>query len=73
MTSPSSFLVEVSGKNTNKLARNERMHYFEKKPQKLQKCQHFFGVQLAGAAPVLLFRAKGVSSTSHYSKQAVNR
>ena len=29
----------------------------KKKHQKLPKCQHFCGFQLAGAAPVLLFRA----------------
>ena len=39
----------------------------KKKPRKLHKCQHFFGFQLARGAPVLLFRATGESSTSHYS------
>ena len=34
---------------------------FKKKPQKLQICQHFFGFQLAGAAPVL--EAGGKPST----------
>ena len=34
----------------------------EKKPQKLQIVQHFFGFQLAGAAPVLC-RAGGKPST----------
>ena len=43
---------------------NERITS-KKKPQKLQIVQHFFGLQLAGAAPVLLLRATGVSSTSH--------
>ena len=43
---------------------NERIT-FKKKPQKLQIVQHFFGFQLARAAPVLLLRATGVSSTSH--------
>ena len=37
----------------------------KKKPQKLQIVQHFFGFQRAGAAPVLLLRATGVSATSH--------
>ena len=39
------------------------------KPQKLQIVQHFFGFQLARAAPVLLLRATGVSSTSHSSRE----
>ena len=34
---------------------------FKKKPQKLHKCQHFFGFQLARAAPVL--EAGGKPST----------
>ena len=37
------------------------MHYFEKKHQKLEIVQHFFGFQLAGAAPVL--EAGGKPST----------
>ena len=37
---------------------------FKNKPRKLQIVQHFFGFQLARAAPVLLLRATGVSSTS---------
>ena len=51
---------------TTFLIMNERITS-KKKPQKLHKFQHFFGFQLAGAAPVLLLRATGVSSTSHYS------
>ena len=42
---------------------------FKKKPPKLHKCQNSFGFQLARAAPVLLFRATGVSSTSHLNFQ----
>ena len=38
------------------------MHSFQKKPQKLQIVQHFFGFQLARAAPVLL-EAGGKPST----------
>ena len=45
----------------DELARNERMHYFEKKPQKLHKGQHFFGFQLARGAPAL--EAGGKPST----------
>ena len=41
---------------TTFLMMNERMTS-KKKPQKLHKCQHFFGFQLAGAAPVLGNRA----------------
>ena len=41
-----------SGKNTDKLASYERMHYFETKTPKLHKSQHFFGFQLARGAPV---------------------
>ena len=37
----------------------------KRKPLKLTKGQHFFGFQLARAAPVLLLRATGVSSTSY--------
>ena len=49
-------------KITEELARNERMHYFEKKkPPKLYKSQHFFGFQLARGAPVC--RAGGKTST----------
>ena len=40
---------------------NERITS-KKKPPKLYKCQHFVGVQLAGAAPVLL-EAGGKPST----------
>ena len=40
---------------------NERIT-FKKKPRKLYKCQHFFGFQLARAAPVLL-EAGGKPST----------
>ena len=56
---------------TTFLIMNERIT--SKKSQKLHKCQHFFGFQLAGATPVLLFRATGVGSTSHYGNRAVNR
>ena len=73
LTFPSKIFHKLWPKNTRSLPRNERMNYFEKKHQKLEIAQHFFGFQLAGAAPVLLFRATGVSSTSHHSKQAVNR
>ena len=54
--------MKFPGKNTHCLSHNERTHYFEKKPQKLYKCQHFFGFQLARAAPVLL-EAGGKPST----------
>ena len=73
ITFPSITFRKLCLKNTHSLPRNERTHYFQKKPQKLQICQHFFGFQLAGAAPVLLLRATAVSSTSHYVEPAVNR
>ena len=66
VTFPSITFHKLCLKNTHSLPRNERTHYFfRKNPQKLQIVQHFFGFQLARAAPVLLLRATGVSSTSH--------
>ena len=58
---PSITFYKLWLKNTKSRSRNERMHYFEKKPRKLYKCQHFFGFQLARAAPVL--EAGGKPST----------
>ena len=52
ITFPRSIFNQLCLKNTHSLPRNERMHYFKKKTQKLQICQHFFGFQLAGAEPV---------------------
>ena len=56
------FFCELSGKIIDGFTRNERIHYFRKKHQKLHKGQHFFGFQLARTAPVLC-RAGGEPST----------
>ena len=62
ITFTSKIFNEPCLKNTHRLLRDKRMHYFEKKkPQKLQIVQHFFGFQLAEAAPVLLLWQRAVN------------
>ena len=51
---------------TTSLVINTRINF--KKKRKLQIVQQFFGFQLAEAAPVLLLRATGVSSTNHSTR-----
>ena len=57
---------ELCGKIVHSFPRNERIHYFRKKPLISNKGQHFFSFQLAGGAPISLFRATGVSCTNHF-------